>query len=146
MRKTATQQPVAASIETWMRVALLLLCLLQSNAEARPLALSSLIEITEVKNVGLSASNESKSVIQALWSVNAQPGRNIKSFDLTLEVSYADGAVEKFRSTVQGSERKTRFEVPTLHVSSGRPGAELRSFKANITANFSETASKQGNF
>lgn len=124
--------------------AVVLLCLFHKQIEAQPLA--ALIEITEVKNVGLSAINESKSVIQALWSVNAQPGRTIKSFELILEVTYADGAVEKFKATASGTERKTRFEVPTLHVSVGRPGAELRGFKTNITANFTETVTKQGNF
>jgi hypothetical protein len=146
MMKTETLHPYAGRRDRLMQTLLLLLCLLSAKAEAQPLNLSPLVELTEVKNVGLSASNQSKSVIQALWSVNAQTGTNIKSFELNLEVIYADGAVEKFRSTAQGSERRTRFEVPTLHLSPGRPGAELKSFKTSITANFSETASKQGNF
>jgi hypothetical protein len=139
-------QKTASRRETLMGIAVLLLGIFHTKTEARSLALSTVIEITEVKNVGLSAINESKSVIQALWSVSAQPGRTIKSFELNLEVTYADGAVEKFKATVSGTERKTRFEVPTLHVSAGRPGAELRGFKAFITANFTETVSKQGNF
>jgi hypothetical protein len=144
--KRDTIQKNASRRKALIGIAVLLLCVFHVKTEAQPVALTSLIEITEVKNVGLSAINESKSVIQALWSVNAQPGRNIKSFELNLEVTYADGAVEKFKATAPGTERKTRFEVPTLHVSVGRPGAELRGFKANITANFTETVSKQGNF
>jgi hypothetical protein len=144
--KIDTMQTIARRRAALIQVACLLFCLLHGSAEARPFMLAPLVEITEVKNVGISAINQSKSVIQALWSVNAQPSTNIKSFELNLEVTYADGAVEKFRAIAQGSERKTRMEVPTLHVSAGRPGAELKSFKTNITANFSETASKQGNF
>jgi hypothetical protein len=144
--KMDTTQKAAGRRVSLMGIAVLLFCIFHSKTAAQPLALISLIDITEVKNVGLSANNESKSVIQALWSVNTQPGTTIKSFELNLEVTYADGAVEKFKSTAQGSERKTRFEVPTLHVSAGRPGAELKGFKTNITANFTETVSKQGNF
>lgn len=130
-----------------MLIALSLLFIMTAKTQAwAAVTLASLVEIGEVKNVGISASNDAKSIIQAQWTVNAQPGTSIKSFELILEVAYADGAVERFRVTANSTERKARFEVPTLHVSAGRPGAELRSFKANITANFTETASKQGNF
>ena len=129
-----------------LQMAVFMLLATQVITPAKPLNLAALIEITEVKNVGLLASNDTKSVIQALWSVNAQPGTNIKSFELILEVTYADGAVEKVKTTANGTDRKARFEVPTLHVSAGRPGAKLRGFTANITANFTETAIKQGNF
>jgi hypothetical protein len=132
--------------KTAMLFALSLFFLMTAKTPAGSLPLASLVEIAEVKNVGLSAGNDSKSIIQAQWSVNAQPGTNIKSFELTLEVTYADGAIERFRVTASGADRKARFEVPTLHVSAGRPGAELRSFKTNITANFTETVTKQGNF
>ena len=144
--KTDTTKKLLRHRDALIRIAVLLLCICSAKTEAQPSAAVPLIEITEVKNVGLSAINDSKSVIQALWSVHAQPGRNIKSFELNLEVTYADGAVEKLRATAPGSERKVRMEVPTLHVSAGRPGAELKSFKANITANFTETVSIQGRF
>jgi hypothetical protein len=127
-------------------IALALLFTSTAQTAARSLTRASVVEITEVKNVGLSAGNDTKSIIQVGWSVNAQPNLSIKSLELVLEVTYADGVVEKFRSSASGSTRQARFEVPTLHVSIGRPGAELRSFKANITANFTETATKQGNF
>lgn len=132
--------------KTAMLIALSLFFIMAAKTAARSATLASLVEIAEVKNVGLSAGSDAKSIIQAQWSVNAQPGTNIKSFELSLDVTYADGAVERFKVTASGAERKARFEVPTLHVSAGRPGAELRSFKANITANFTETATKQGNF
>jgi hypothetical protein len=127
-------------------IALALLFTSTAKTPARSLRGASVVEITEVKNVGISAGNDTKSIIQVGWSVNAQPNLSIKSLDLVLEVTYADGVIEKFRSTANGITRQARFEVPTLHVSIGRPGAELRSFKANITANFTETTTKQGNF
>jgi hypothetical protein len=144
--KTAIKCGTRMSSKTAMLIALSLFFMMTAKTPVWSLPLAPLVEIAEVKNVGLSAGNDAKSIIQAQWSVNAQPGMNIKSFELILEVTYADGAVEKFRGSANGAERKARFEVPTLHVSAGRPGAELRSFKANITANFTETVTKQGNF
>jgi hypothetical protein len=106
---------------------------------------SSIIDILEVKNVGLSAANDSKTVIQVKWAAKLPAGSNVKPFDVSLEVQYADRTKEKLKNTVNGSAASVRFEVPTLHISPGRPAAELRSFEATVTANFSETATKQGN-
>src|SRR5262245_23602634 len=103
------------------------------------------IEIIEVKNVGLSAINEAKSIIQVRWEGRYPQGTSVKSFDVSLEVQYADNTKERAKTTVSGSTSSTRFEVPTLHLSPGRPGAEMRSFDATVTANFTETATKQGN-
>ncbi len=103
------------------------------------------IDIIEVKNVGLSAANDSKSVIQVKWAAKLPPGSNVKAFDVSLEVQYADRTKEKIKNTVNGSATSARFEVPTLHHSPGRPAAELRTFEATVTATFSETATKQGN-
>ena len=105
----------------------------------------SSIDIFEVKNVGLSAANDSKSVIQVNWAAKLPSGSSVKSFDVSLEVQYADRTKEKLKNTVNGSANSARFEVPTLHISPGRPAAELRTFEATVTANFSETATKQGN-
>ena len=104
------------------------------------------IEIEEVKNVGVSASDESKSVIQVKWKTDAQAGTDLKTFDVAIEMGYADGAVQRARNSVSGSARSARFEVPTSHFTPGRPGAELKSFKASVTASITETATRQGSF
>ncbi|MBI3653497.1 MAG: hypothetical protein HY231_20905 [Acidobacteria bacterium] len=114
--------------------------------QAQPFVSASLVDLTEVKNLGVSASNESKSILQMQWAVNAQPPLSIKSFDAVLEVAYADGTIERFKTSASSTDRKARFEVPTLHLVPGRLRAELRSFKAALTANFTETTIKQGNF
>jgi hypothetical protein len=124
---------------------LLAVAALAIQVTARPAGSSSIIDIVEVKNVGVSAANDSKSVIQVRWTAKLPPGSNVKSFDVSLEVQYADRTKEKIKSTVNGSATSARFEVPTLHISPGRPAAELRTFEATVTANFSETATKQGN-
>jgi hypothetical protein len=117
-----------------------------SNGISALIDSSSGIEITQVKNMGLSAANAKKSIIEVRWTVQSQPGMALKSFDVAIEVSYADGAVEKSKSTVNGSSRNARFEVPTLHSSPGLAAAEMKNFKINITASYTETATKQGSF
>ncbi len=104
------------------------------------------VDILEVKSVGVSASNESNSIIQVRWAVTASPSTAVKSFDLSLEVTYADGGVEKAKASADGRARAARFEVPTLHRSAGRPASEMKSFKINITTTVLETISKQGAF
>jgi hypothetical protein len=106
---------------------------------------SSRIEIVEVKNVGISAADDAKSVIQVRWTARFPPETSVKSFDVSLEVRYADQAKERVRVSVNGSASSARFEVPTLHQSPGRPAAEMRGFEASVTANASESATKQGN-
>jgi hypothetical protein len=109
-------------------------------------ALASSVEIVEVKNVGLAAADQSKSIIQVKWSAAPQTGTSIKSFDVAIEVAYADGSSERAKTTVAGTARSARFELPTLHFSTGRPGAEMKTFKVNIAVSLTETASKQGSF
>jgi hypothetical protein len=129
-----------------LRVMILLAVVALAAADAAQSAGgSSRIDIVEVKNLGISAANDSKSVIQMKWAAKLPPGSNVKSFDVSLEVQYADRTKEKIRDTVNGSASSARFEVPTLHVSPGRPAAEFRTFEASVTANFSETAKKEGN-
>lgn len=129
-----------------LRVMILLAVVALAAADAAQSAGgSSRIDIVEVKNLGISAANDSKSVIQMKWEAKLPPGSNVKSFDVSLEVQYADRTKEKIRDTVNGSASSARFEVPTLHVSPGRPAAEFRTFEASVTANFSETAKKEGN-
>ncbi len=115
-----------------------------NNSWARALNVATRIEIIEVKTVGISASDNAKSIIQIKWLAEPQPGTAIKSFDLLLEVTYADGAIEKVKTTANGSQRNARFELPTVHFAAGRAAAELRSFKASITANTAETTTKAG--
>lgn len=104
------------------------------------------IEINEVKNIGISAANESRSIIQVKWTAKLAPDASIKSFDVNIEVIYADGAIEKARTSVSGRERSSRLEVPTLHKSAGSPAADMKRFRVSVTATLSETATLQGSF
>jgi hypothetical protein len=141
MKREMSQQPSKSITRVLM---LLAVAALAATVGAQSAGGSSSIDIDEVKNVGLSAANDAKSVIQVKWTAKLPPGTNVKSFDVSLEVQYADRTKERIRNTVSGTAGSARFEVPTLHVSPGRPAAELRTFEATVTANFSETATKQG--
>jgi hypothetical protein len=126
--------------------AIFIIAALALEAGAAAFQTSVKVDLVEVKNVGVSASNESNSIIQVRWNATAQPQTAIKSFDLNLEVTYADGAVERAKTSVDGKARSARFEVPTLHRAAGRNASEMKSFKINITATVLETFTKQGNF
>ena len=126
--------------------ALLIVSELALGARGWPAPVAAAVEIVEVRAVGVSAAEESKSIIQVKWRADAQAGSEVKAFDVGIEVSYADGAVERRRTTAGASARSARFELPTLHFSAGRPGAELRSFKASVVVSFTETAFRQGPF
>ena|SRR6266567_1395517 len=99
------------------------------------------VEIIEVKNLGVSAANESLSVIQVKWKAQSD---SAKTFEVKLEVSYADGASDKATSAADDPKRVARFEFRTLHFSSGKPGAELKSYQVSITTDRAETVNKQG--
>jgi hypothetical protein len=101
------------------------------------------VEIREVRNVGVSAARETHSIIQISWSTGEGPDVKIVSFDLLLEVTYADGFIEKATAKMQPGTRDNRFEVPSVHRSPNKPAAEMKSFKVTITASYSETTTKQ---
>ncbi|MCI0490611.1 MAG: hypothetical protein L0229_28800 [Blastocatellia bacterium] len=123
-------------------ILILVVALMTQSVGAR----ASGVEITEVKNVGISAANESKSIIQVSWTARLAPDAAVKSFDVNIEVIYADGAIERARTSVNGRARNARLEVPTLHKAAAGPAAEMKSFKVSVTATLSETATRQGSF
>jgi competence protein ComGC len=122
-----------------LMLALLVLSLLVPGVKAS----TAQIEITEIKNMGVSAQKETHSIIQVSWTAQGAPELKHVSFELSLEVTYADGFVEQSQAKAPGGARTGRFEVPTLHRAGNQPAAEMKSFKASITANYSETTTKQ---
>jgi len=101
------------------------------------------VEILGVKNLGLSAANESLSVLQVKWKVT-EPNAPVKRFEVKLAVTYAYGALQTATASVDDPVRAVRFEFPTLHFSGGKPGAELRNYRVNITTDRAESVNKQG--
>jgi hypothetical protein len=122
---------------------LLLICAAaHSQAQRMFVQLGSQVEIIEVKNIGVSAANETKSIIEIRWQTNFAPNTNVKSFDLKLEVTYADGAVVTAQSSASGTARSGRVEVPTTHTSLSGQSAAMKSFRTSVTTTFTETTTK----
>lgn len=122
----------------------LMLALLVSSLPAPGVKASvAQLEITEIKNMGISALKETHSIVQVSWSAEGTPELQPVSFELFLEVTYADGFVEKSQARAAGSARLGRFEIPTLHRAGNQPAAEMKNFKVSITGNYSEMTTKQ---
>lgn len=91
------------------------------------------VEVTEVKELGLSDSDETKSVIEIKWRINPALQPNHSVFNVTLEITYADGAILLFDEQAEKDTRSTQIEVPALHVYRGKKAAIIKEIKAFVT-------------
>lgn len=94
------------------------------------------VKIVDVKNIGISAANQTKSIIEIRWQADFAPNKTVKSFEIKLEVVYTDGAVITAQSSAQGSARSGRVEIPTTHLYTGQTPAVIKSMKANVVTLF----------
>ncbi len=101
------------------------------------------IEIKTVKNVGVSATDETKSIIEVRWETTPLQDTNIKSFNIKLEVIYANRQSVTKQFSVGGTVRNGRTEIATVHTSSGRPPAMIKAIKTSISTSETETVTKQ---
>jgi hypothetical protein len=91
------------------------------------------VEVIGIRNMGLSAADETKSVIEIEWRVNNALHPNGESFNLTLEVVYASGVSLIFETRVEGATaRSTQIEVPALHTIPGRVPAAIKQVRAIV--------------
>ena len=95
---------------------------------------NSPVEVTQVKEIGLSDSDETKSVIEIKWCVNQTLHPNQSAFNVTVEVIYADGAILIFDEQSKNQVRSTQIEVPTLHIYRGKKPAIIKQIRAFVTA------------
>ena len=91
------------------------------------------VEVTEVKDLGLSDADETKSVIEVQWCVNPTLQPTHSAFNVTLEITYADGAILIFDKQAENSSRSAEVEVPTLHIYRGKKPAVIKQMKAFVT-------------
>lgn len=98
------------------------------------------VEVTDVKEIGLSDSDETKSVIEIKWKVNPTLQPNHSEFNVTLEVIYADGAVLIFDEQAESEARSAKIEVPALHIYRGKKPAIIKEIKAFVTTNWSASS------
>jgi hypothetical protein len=114
-------------------LSLIALFLIIANQSVNAENLDVPVEVVGVKDLGVSANDDSKSIIEVRWRVN--PALNsVASFNLTLIVSYADGTTI---DQVKKTDEKTvsaRFEVPSVKVSKGKQPAFIKKMNAVVTA------------
>lgn len=97
------------------------------------------IEILEIRDLGLSDRDESRSVIEVRWRVDqAQTDRGV-FFDLVLSITYADGTVLRVHRRITGDATSTRFEVPSVKSVGSRNSAFIKKMEARVAAVFSKT-------
>lgn len=113
-------------------VLVLMIFLMISQAIANDCKTQS-VEVTEVKEIGLSDSDETKSVIEVKWCVNQELQTKQNTFNVTVEIIYADGAKLIFDEQSEKQARSTQIEVPTLHIYRGKKPAIIKQIKAFVT-------------
>ncbi len=94
------------------------------------------VEVTQVKEIGLSDADETKSVIEVQWCVRSTLQPNHSNFNVTVEITYADGAILIFDEQVENQARSTQIEVPTLHIYRGKKPAIIKQIKAFVTTDW----------
>lgn len=98
-----------------------------------PILANTPVEVTEIKEIGLSDSDETKSVIEIKWKVNPSLQVNHSDFNVTVEITYADGAILIFDEKAEMDVLSTQIEVPSLHIYRGKKAAIIRQIKAFVT-------------
>ncbi|MEZ5428719.1 MAG: hypothetical protein R2747_20910 [Pyrinomonadaceae bacterium] len=96
------------------------------------------VKVTEVKEIGLSDRDESKSVIEVRWQIDQLQRAKISSFKLALSATYADGTVITERRSIDKNALSARVEIPSVKTFRSRPPAFIKNLKATVTAVISE--------
>lgn len=116
----------------------LLLSVTQFVPQAKT-ALDIPVEVVEVKDLGLSDRDESKSLIEVSWCVGSQVQKEkITAFNLVLFVTYADGTTITERRKFEKTIFSARIEVPSVKTFGGRPTAFIKKTEARVTAAISK--------
>lgn len=91
------------------------------------------VEVIEIKDLGVSANDDSKSIIEVRWRVN--PTLNsVTSYNLSLTVTYADGTTVNEVKKTDAKAVSARFEVPSVKTSKGKPPAFIKKMNAIVMA------------
>ena len=92
------------------------------------------VEVIEVRDLGVSTSDPSKSIIEVHWRTNPAFIAKVVSFNLILSITYADGAAINVKKQAEGKTLSTRFEVPSVNFSKGKSAAFIKKMNAIVTA------------
>ncbi len=97
------------------------------------------VEVVEVKDLGLSDRDESKSLIEVRWRVAGQIQKEkIAAFNLVLFVSYADGTTFTEKRKYEKTVFSAQIEVPSVKTFGGRNPAFIKKTEARVSAAISK--------
>jgi hypothetical protein len=92
------------------------------------------VEVVEIKEIGISNDDESKSVIEIRWRINPVLNSNVSSFKLFLSVTYADGTTLILTQNVDAESVLAQIEVPSAKISKRNPPAFIKKLNAVVIA------------
>lgn len=92
------------------------------------------VEVLEVKDLGISANDDSKSIIEVRWRINPALVANVASFNLVLSVTYADRTTTNIKRQTDGKSLSMRVEVSSVNISKGKSAAFIKKMNAVVTA------------
>lgn len=92
------------------------------------------VEVTEVRDLGLSDRDELKSIIEVSWRIDPRQLEKVATFNLHLSITYADGTAITERRTVEKSVLSVKVEVPSVKPLGSRPAAFIKKIDAKVTA------------
>ena len=92
------------------------------------------VEVLEVKDLGISANDDSKSIIEVRWRVNPTLVANVATFNLVLSITYADGTTTNIKRQTDGKSLSMRVEVSSVNISKGKSAAFIKKMNATVTA------------
>lgn len=98
-------------------------------------ALDVPVDDVQVRDLGLSDRDESKSVIEVRWNTGAIQKETILSYSLTLSITYADGTTISAKRKIERDAFSARIEVPSVKTFGGRATAFIKKIDARVFAN-----------
>ena len=96
------------------------------------------VVVTEVKDLGLSDRDESKSVIEVRWQTASVQTEKISAFNVILSITYADGTTISERRTIEKNALSAHIEIPSVKFFGGRNSAFIKLMNARVFAVFSK--------
>lgn len=103
-------------------------------------AMDEPVEVLEIKEIGLSDKDETKSVIEVRWQINPALASNVRSFKILLSVTYADGTKTNITRHADEESVSLKIEVPSVSFSNRNAPASIKNLKAVVIAKPIKTA------
>ena len=107
----------------------------ETNARA---GLDVPVEVVQIRDLGLSDRDETKSVIEIAWRADPLNKEKIAFFNLILFVTYADGTTVNERRSVAKNVLSARIEIPSVKSNGSRPSAVIKKMEAKVFAVYSK--------